>query len=149
MFIVALMIGLRHSLNLDLLAFIAASTLLLLADSRAMVWMAIWTGMSNPKQRNAGVAASVLITLIPWILVSVCYSSTIVISGHWVWILWPTFALANDLVISRLAQNRLRKYFRLWAVPSYAEVPGFWARQGRRLGLLKRRVSTGQSPEKI
>jgi len=135
----------RHSLNIDSLVFIFVSMIVLIADVRAMVWLAMWTAMSNPKPRNAGATSFFCITMFPWILISLCYWTRWISSEHWVWILWPTFALLNDFIISRMAQSRLRKYFRLWAVPSYAEVLGFWGRQGRRFGLLKRRFSTGQS----
>jgi ABC-type transport system involved in multi-copper enzyme maturation permease subunit len=146
MFLAALIAGgLRHSLNVGLLCFIGVSTVLLLADLRAMAWMAMLGAMKNPKPRTAGPTAFFLICMIPWIPVSACYATQWIHSELWVWILWPMFALINDAAVCRTAQDSLRKNFRLWAVPSYGEVPSIWGRLGRRLGLLRRRWREGFS----
>jgi ABC-type transport system involved in multi-copper enzyme maturation permease subunit len=138
MFIAALIMGLRHSVDMNLLCFIVVSTILLLADLRAMAWMALWGSMSNRRPRSAGPSAFFLICMFPWMLVGICYATPWIRSEFWLWILWPLFALVNDAIACRLAQNALRKNFRLWAVPSYGEVLGFWGRAGRRLGLIRR-----------
>ena len=146
MFFAALFTGLRHSVDLDFLCFTVLSIILLLTDLRAMAWMAMWTAMSNPRPRRAGATAFFWICFFPWILVAACYATGLIQSEHWLWILWPTFALVNDAVVCRVAQNLLRKNFRLWAVPSYGEVLGFWGRMGRRLGVIRRRWRESGKP---
>jgi len=138
MFIAALIMGLRHSLKINLLCFICVSAVMLVFDLRAMAWMAMWTAMSNPKPRTAGPTALFWVSVSPWILVGACYGTRVISSPLWLWILWPMFGLMVDAFLCRLSQNLLRKNFRLWAVPSYGEVLGFWARVGRLLGLLLR-----------
>jgi hypothetical protein len=146
LFYAALITGLRHSLNVDLLCFIGASIILLIPDLLATAWMAMWTAMSNPRPRSAGPTALFWISVIPWMLVSVCYATRLVRSEHWVWPLWVVFGLTNDVLTGRLAQKRLRENFRLWATPSYGEVLGFWGRLGRFLGRLCRRWRTSPTP---
>lgn len=130
MFASALIRGLGHPLNIDLLCFIFVSTVLLIADLRAMAWMAMWTAMSNPKPRSAGATAFFWITMFPWMLVAICYGARLCRSEHWLWILWPMFALLNDFIVGWLAKDRLHKYFRLWATPSYVNVRAFGATWG-------------------
>jgi hypothetical protein len=142
LFIAALLTGLRHFLNVNLLCFICSSAILLIPDLVAMAWMAMWTAMSNPRPRSAGPTALFWICVIPWMLVLACYSTGIVRSEHWVWPLWLVFGLTNDFITCRIAQKRLRENFRLWAVPSYGEVLGFWGHLGRFLGRLRRRRRT-------
>jgi len=139
-FIVSLVTGLLLSkVNIEFLLFIFVSTIMLAFDLRAMAWMAMWTAMSNPKPRSSAPTALFWICLVPWMFVGLCYGAGLVRKEYWLWILWPAFGLMIDGIGVWLAQELLRKNFRLWAVPSYGERLGFLARAGRLLGLLLRR----------
>jgi len=81
---------------------------------------------------------------LPWMLVGACYMTGEIYSELWMWALWPLFALTNDAVAVWLAKKRLRANFRLWAVPSYGEAAGFWARLGRWLGVRWRRAAASK-----
>jgi ABC-type transport system involved in multi-copper enzyme maturation permease subunit len=139
MFIAAFATGLRYSVDWDLLCFILVSLLVLIPDLRALGWMAMWRSMSNPRPRNAGLNAFFWFCIFPWMLVWVCYATRLFTSEHWLWVIWPTYALVSDAIVCRLARNRLRKNFRLWAAPSHGQALGFWGRLGRLAGLLWRK----------